>query len=591
MALADAKTRQGVVIGFLTAQAGWPSVSAKFELGHGLMNVRADSRVARKLAPGKSIELDTVYLASNENAFTALEKYGDAVAALANPRPRTGPTALWCSWYAHRMAMSEDLVLKNAEVAAKNFKPLGFEIMQLDHGWQKGDITGNWVPNERFPHGLKWLSEELKNKYGLKLGLWIAPTDVADTSDLYKQHPDWVLKGGDGKPLVNWRWYWKPNPNCYELDASLPAAKSWIEQTFARLHSEGASYFKIDFIASSAGEQFSPADPYTTHGWGVLNSAMHAIRAGAGADAWIRYCQPPPLLSVGLANSAYGGDDTYDAGVPETMRTLRDNARSLAAGYWINDRLYHREICDMSVRMQADVEEARLRLAIMALGGCSISFSDELQYLPPSRIRMMQQVLPPGAPAMRPIDLWDRSQPSVWHLHCSNAGRQWEIVGLFNFADREEERTVQFVDVGLPADADVAAMEFWESAFAGIHRQKLTMKLAPHTCRVLALSKVTNVPQVVGTDMQILQGMHDLQDVKWDDQKATLSGVGRRMPGLLGRVFIHVPAGFDPHFDFPLRETSAQLTHISGPIWAVELPFSSATAPWNIPFGRIPPAP
>ena len=36
----------------------------------------------------------------------------------------------------------------------------------------------------------------------------------------------------------------------------------------------------------------------------------------------------------------------------------------------------------MSVRMQADVEEARFRLALMALGGCSISFSDDFRLLP-----------------------------------------------------------------------------------------------------------------------------------------------------------------------------------------------------------------
>jgi len=61
------------------------------------------------------------------------------------------------------MDVSEELVLANAAVAAKHFKPLGFEIMQLDHGWQAGDITGDWqVDRKSFPHGLKWLADELK---------------------------------------------------------------------------------------------------------------------------------------------------------------------------------------------------------------------------------------------------------------------------------------------------------------------------------------------------------------------------------------------------------------------------------------------
>jgi len=45
------------------------------------------------------------------------------------------------------------------------------------------------VPNERFPHGLPWLAEELRTRFGLRLGVWISPTDVADVSDVYKCTP------------------------------------------------------------------------------------------------------------------------------------------------------------------------------------------------------------------------------------------------------------------------------------------------------------------------------------------------------------------------------------------------------------------
>jgi len=587
LAMGDPQGKLGLIVGFLSAQLARPDINAVFRGGKGGTYLVADQNFyGRKLRAGATLKLDAVYLAAGDNPYALLEEYGNTVAATSPAPVRKGTTALWCSWYAHRMAITEDLVLANAQVAAKHFEPLGFEIMQLDHGWQKGEITGNWEAKEQFPHGLKWLSEQLKSRFNLRLGLWIAPTDVAQTSDLYKAHPDWMLKDGSGKPLVNWKWYWKPNPNCYELDASNPAAAKWIEDTFARLTREGASYFKIDFIASSGGEQFFQSDLYATRGWSVLRSAMQAIRNGAGEEAWIRYCQPPPLLSVGLANSAYGGEDTYDAGVPQTINSLRDNGRSLAAGYWINDRLYHREVCDMSVRMQADEEEARLRLSVMALAGCSISFSDELQHLPPSRIRMMQQVLPPGAPAMKPVDLWERTIPSIWHLHCKNNSEQWETVGLFNWEDREEERTIEFARLGLAEDADVAAMEFWEQKFLGVNRKSLTLKLAPHTCRIVSLRKLTGVPQVVGTDMHVFQGFHELSDVAWDKSKNVLAGRCQRMAGVSGRVFLYVPDAYSAHFDFPLRDSSAHLTHVQGPIWAREIQFAEKTATWEIPFDR-----
>jgi alpha-galactosidase len=497
LAAADPGKPGCLVAGYLNAGAARPEIVVTL-CGGGVRKIVAQERMlARVLGPKQTLELDAVYLSTKRaDAWEALIEYANRAGAAAQHERRLGPTALWCSWYAHRMEVSEDLVLANAAVAAKHFGPLGFAIMQIDHGWQKGNITGDWRANERFPHGLKWLSEELKKRHGLALGLWIAPTDVAETSETFKQHSEWLLRGADGKPAVNWRWYWKPNPNCYELDASVPEARKWLESVLRNLSTQGVSYFKIDFIASSGSEGFVHQNPAVTRGWGVLREAMEAIRAGAGEDAWIRYCQTPPLLSAGLASSAYGGDDTYDAGVPQSIGSLRGNARSLAAGFWINDRLYHREVCDMSVRMQADVEEVRLRLAIMALAGCSISFSDELCHLPMSRIRMMQQCLPPGAPQMRPLDLFEREIPSLWHLHCEHQDEAWEVVGLFNWEDSPQERAVDLPRIGL--SGDVLAYEFWEQRFLGVQREKLTMTLPPRTSRIVALRRVAPHPQVLG---------------------------------------------------------------------------------------------
>jgi hypothetical protein len=585
LALADAEHRGALMLGFLSAREAMPELSAQFSAKNAgaalLMQQRCNGR---QLPPGQSVDLDPIYFNAEVDPYAALEHYGDDVARFSPIAPRHGANSLWCSWYAHRMAVNEELVLANAAVAAKYFQPLGMSVIQLDHGWQRGEVTGDWTAKEAFPHGFKWLSDELAKRYNLKLGLWIAPTDVAETSQTYQQHPEWMLKGDDGKPLVNWKWYWKPNPNCFELDATNPAAAKWVEESFANLTAQGASYYKIDFIAASAGEQFHQSDPTVTRGWGNLVRAMQSVRKGAGEKAWIRYCQAPPLLAVGLADSAYGGDDTYDAGTENTMQSLRGNARSLAAGYWINDRLYHREVCDMSVRMQADIEEVRLRLAIMSLAGCSAAFSDELQYLPPSRIHMMQQCLPPGGPAMKPIDLLERDIPSIWQIHCGKGDNQWDIVGLFNFDDQPQERAIEFASLGLPSDADVSVFEFWRESFEGIHRGKFSMTLPPHTSRILCIRRLVDAPQIVGTDMHVLQGVHDLADVRWDAKTQQLSFKSTRMPGAAGKVLIHVPERFQPRFDFPLANSSARLTHVSGPLWMVELQFETKEVRASIPF-------
>jgi len=582
LALACTQPAGGLTFGYLTALEGSPHVHAAFQLGEGGTSLAATLGYGgRVLPPGQSIPLDPVWISAETNAHAGLERYGDAVAALAREPVLTGDNALWCSWYPIRMGISEEVVFANAAVAAKHFKPLGLELIQLDHGWQRGDICGDWVPNQRFPHGLKWLSDELRARYGMKLGLWIAPTVVAETSQLFREHPDWMLKNPDGKPAPTGRWFWVPNPETYVLDASHPAAEKWIEQTFARLTAEGASYYKIDFIAGSGGG-YVQHDPQCTRGWGVLRRGMDAIRRGAGPDAWIRYCQTPPLLSVGLANSAYIGDDTGDAGLQGGINLLRINDPLLAASYWANDRLYHREVCDMSVGMKAPVEEARLRLALMTLTGCSISFSDDFRLLPLPRIRMMQQCLPPGNPPAKPLDLFERELPSLWHIHCKKDFDAWDVVGVFNFEDRPQQRTIEFSRLGLPAGTKVAAFEFWESRLLGWVQDRISLTLPPQTSRILILRRLGDRPQVIATDMHLLAGYHEIQRLAWDESRWVLSGRYHRAPGLPGRAFLHVPAGYHPRPD-GIRGATA-LKELGDGLWVQTVEFKEADLEWSILF-------
>jgi hypothetical protein len=585
LALASREPAAGLLVGYLRADEASPDLAATFRVDEGGTGLSATSRfMGRVLGAGETIELNRVCVTAGPDAFQLLEAYGEALGRCSAHPARTGPTGLWCSWYAHRMGMTEEKVLANAAIAARHFQPLGLQIMQLDHGWQRGDITGDWVTNERFPHGLRWLAHELKRRHGLRLGVWISPTDVAETSELYRQHPDWMLRGPDGKPQVNWRWYWAPNPNCYELDATHPDAYREIVETFRRLTGEGVSYYKIDFIASSGGEQFVQHDRKTTRGWSALRRSMEAIREGAGEEGWIRYCQTPPVLSAGLANSVIGGGDTLDAGIPGQFEVLRDNAHALAAGWWLNDRPYHREVCDMSVRVQGSVEEVRVRAALMTLANCSISWSDELCYLPPSRIRLMQQCMPPGNPPMRPLDLFERQVPSVWHLKMTNAAGAWDVVGLFNFDGAPATRAVRFADLGLDARAEHAVFEFWEERFLGVLRDGVELSLPGESSRILSIRRVTGLPQLVGTDMHLLQGWHEVKQLAWDGSARVLSGRYERMPGIRGKAFFRIPAGYAPKFQFPLGAESARLTHVAEELWMQEIEFTERGYSWSIPF-------
>lgn len=101
---------------------------------------------------------------------------------------------LYNAWSTFLFDVSEKLILEQA----KHFADLGVEMLVIDDGWFKGrkkDTAGlgDWVPDpEKFPNGLKPVVDHI-NKLGIRFGIWVEPEMINPDSDLYREHPDWVM--------------------------------------------------------------------------------------------------------------------------------------------------------------------------------------------------------------------------------------------------------------------------------------------------------------------------------------------------------------------------------------------------------------
>ena len=98
------------------------------------------------------------------------------------------------NWEATYFDFTEERIVEIAEKA----KEQGIELFVLDDGWfgkrtceQAG--LGDWKANpERLPKGIAGLAEKIE-ALGMKFGLWFEPEMVNKDSDLYREHPDWIL--------------------------------------------------------------------------------------------------------------------------------------------------------------------------------------------------------------------------------------------------------------------------------------------------------------------------------------------------------------------------------------------------------------
>jgi alpha-galactosidase len=131
-------------------------------------------------------------------------------------------------------------LLQLAEQAAS----LGAERFILDDGWfkQRHDDNsglGDWVVDKTvYPQGLAPLIAHIES-LGMEFGLWLEPEMVNPNSDLFREHPDWVLGGGANPPLLA--------RNQLVLNLSLPEVQSYLLGCIqALLTDHRISYLKWD---------------------------------------------------------------------------------------------------------------------------------------------------------------------------------------------------------------------------------------------------------------------------------------------------------------------------------------------------------
>ena len=100
-------------------------------------------------------------------------------------------------WYSPGFDGRNGFTEQNQIELARKCKELGIEYYWLDAGWSEGGWpfgNGSWyLKKEGFPNGWKNLCNTLK-ELKLKFILWFEPERVCPNSQLWRDHPEWLLK-------------------------------------------------------------------------------------------------------------------------------------------------------------------------------------------------------------------------------------------------------------------------------------------------------------------------------------------------------------------------------------------------------------
>jgi alpha-galactosidase len=215
----------------------------------GLTHINQNFGFRKYIQPGKTWESTWVFTGLYNNSDNPNEILNTAVIDFVRRhlgcqifKVKKMPVFVYNTWEPFRHDINEKMVYELVDAAAE----CGVEEFIIDDGWQ--DSYGDWgINKEKFPNGLKPVFDYIKSK-GMKPGVWISIAAAESRSNVFKEHPEWTVRGKDGSPINvhadnNKMYQWETYSMCMTT-----GWKDYIKNVILKMVEEyGLEYIKADF--------------------------------------------------------------------------------------------------------------------------------------------------------------------------------------------------------------------------------------------------------------------------------------------------------------------------------------------------------
>ena len=458
-----------------------------------LLNLRCDFEFHHNDIEGTTV-FDPITITAG-NGISLLEQYGNSCRKNEqdfSQKPEYG----WNSWDYYRWTISEEEVLKNAEfIAADPVLKQHVKRIIVDDGWQY--CYGEWEANPLFPHGMKYLADEL-HKMGFKAGLWLAPAIVEPHCRIAQLDYDMLACSEGGQPCLAYECMARKG---FVLDPTVPKTQKYIERLIDRYASMGYEYFKLDFLSSVMNApRFSDRKIPRCR---ILRLLMDAVSRGAAGRSEILGCNYHFYNGTSYVNAVRVGGDIHSS-----WQSIKSNTVSVAGMFWANKKLWLNDpdfalcrnpetsddpdiqrlkpclvFCGPQSGFQKNYErhfasttltEQQVLLSIDLISGGAVNLSDNMPMLNESGLELARKIVTAESGSSGiPLDIFERQLPVYWHQKLKKGGRFLVI----NWEDEEQNFEIDLSCAGNPA----GLRDFWNGK---VEKTPSRITLPPHSCKL-----------------------------------------------------------------------------------------------------------
>ena len=485
------------------------------------------------------------------------------------------PVVGWCSWAAYYQDITETDMRVASDFVAKELLPYGYNIVQMDDGFQRTPQSGEmklkpgeryseyWTkPNDKFPSGLSDLASYIKSKK-LTPGIWVGlytPLGLANSKD--------YITDSEGKP------YRGPWVN-FAMNGLKPGASEAYFETIKELKKQGWNYFKIDTLRHVLYDNYRKNPFYWKSNEQSMEEAFRAVVTGVKREAGASYllaCWGTMPEIAGIPSGMRIGED-----VGPDFASMRRSAKYIAKFHHLNNVVWRNDPDYMCLRLEPEL--ARSWASMISMAGGHLMISDKPSDYTPEHINIMRRVSP--TVFSKPINVaQEEPDPEFFTLHSRKFGESWTVVSHQAWKALPS-KTISLAQVGV-SRGKYHAFDFWNQKYLGVIDSKVNFgALTEGHCQVISLRQVLDRPQILGTERHISQGAFELEAVMW--QNESLSGTYKVGPGQRWSLSIFVPKGYSVSKVEPKGVEQKQ----SGQVLSLTMPLSGSSVKWSVAFTRL----
>ena len=437
------------------------------------------------------------------------------------------PVAGWCSWFAYFQDITEEKIKNAADVISEKLAPYGFEYLQIDDGYQQvpAGTPETWlIPNEKFPSGLKSLSDYITGKE-LKPGIWTYTSfHQKDFASAHKEY--FVLDVKDEPAYGNWVGY--------VLDGSNPnALNDIIKPIYKGFKETGWKYFKVDALRHLRYEGYNSYSQYFEKKnldlVETYRTFVKTIRNEIGPDNFMLGCWGirPELIGI-IDGCRIGGDGFGYAGLaqynsfnnviwrndPDHIELSKKEAYRSSMVTSLTGSLFM--LTDKPEVYKTEIVEAAIRSTPVLF-----TLPGQLYDVDPSRsmnLNLVNSELCGDGPTSFDADRNPRC--NLFLLEINKEYEDWMVLGRTG----GDDRGIKFKYLGLPPDEEYAVFEFWTKKYLGVFRNEFVFAEIDsyYNCQLFCIRKKLPHPQLIATNRHVSCGGLELTDLQWNG--SALSG-------------------------------------------------------------------